>query len=110
VSIVYLSVAVYTPSYRTLQSGFIEVPAMCTTVQKDTPSCEPDDEEKKRLNNNGTAVWSSCGEWCLSKSSGFCTQLRVDVRNNGSNLRLEDCQTLDVKYCDGVNNKKEAKR
>jgi len=96
VSIVYLTVAIYSPSYKTLTSDFLEDPVMCTTVSNKTiANCEV----------NGTASWSSCGEWCLSKSSGSCTQIRVDVRKNGSNIRLEECENTDVKFCDGINPK-----
>ena len=93
VSIVYLTVAVYTPSYRALSSGFTENPVMCTTVEnRSVPSCEDS--------------WSSCGEWCLSKSSGSCTQIYVDVRVNGTNILLEECEGEEVIWCDGIDPKK----
>ena len=99
VSMVYLTVAVYMPSYRTLNSGFSESTVMCTTVSNQTiQNCEEEE---------GVPSWSSCGEWCLSKSSGTCTQIRVDVRRNGSNVRLEECDpaAFDTKYCHGIDPK-----
>ncbi|OXA50724.1 Protein tipE [Folsomia candida] len=100
VSLVYLTVAIYSPAYRTLHSGFLEDAVMCTTISnKSIPNCEVD----------GKSSWGSCGEWCLSKSSGSCTQILVDVRWNGTNIRLEQCSAVDVKYCDGINPKMEVK-
>lgn len=88
VSIVYLSVAIYLPSYkyeqfltfrklfsidrilhsRAFQSGFEATPVMCQTVNT-------------TIANN--CPWASCGEWCLTKTGGFCTQIHATVRRNG---------------------------
>ncbi|CAL8133802.1 unnamed protein product [Orchesella dallaii] len=98
---VYLTVAVYMPSYRTLNSGFSENTVMCTTIlNKTVQNCEDPP-------GSGLATWSSCGEWCLSKSSGTCTQIYVAVRRNGSNIRLEKCDpaAFDTKYCHGIDPK-----
>jgi hypothetical protein len=73
VSIVYLSVAVYAPAHRTLESGYETVPATCQT---------------RELRWAGTlGDWSSCGEWCLSKSSPPYPQIHVVVRRNGTTIR-----------------------
>ncbi|CAG7786301.1 unnamed protein product, partial [Allacma fusca] len=99
VSIVYLTVAVYVPSYRLLNSGFTADTVMCTTVSNRTVNCEGE---------NSIPAWSSCGEWCLSKSSGTCTQISVDVRVNGTNILLEDCESEEVIWCDGIDPKKKS--
>lgn len=65
VSIVYLTVAVYSPAYKILNSDYSEKPVMCTTIANKTPEdCESD------LAIGGGGGWNSCSEWCLSKSSG----------------------------------------
>ena len=102
VSIFYLTFAIYLPSYRQLTAGFSQQTVMCTTKSNLTfENCEL----------LGKAGWGSCGEWCLSKSGGPCTQIRVDVRQNGTNILLQDCETdmEDVVYCDGVDPKQEPK-
>ncbi|CAL8135905.1 unnamed protein product [Orchesella dallaii] len=81
------------------ENGFSENTVMCTTVlNKTVENCEE---------SPGVGTWSSCGEWCLSKSSGTCTQIYVDVRRNGSNIRLEKCDpsAFDTKYCHGIDPK-----
>jgi len=84
---------------KTYNSGFLEQTVMCTTVSNiSVPNCE--------LEEGALPTWTSCGEWCLSKSSGSCTQIRVDVRTNGSNIRLEGCDDVDLKYCHGIDPKK----
>lgn len=87
VAIVYLTVAIYMPSTRAIKSGISEVPVMCTTTRAlQTENCE----------------WGSCGEWCLSKTSGACTQIFVNLRNNGSNLVFANCTNSVNKTCYGI--------
>lgn len=60
VALVYLTVAIYMPSHKAFKSGISEVPVMCTTTRAiNTENCD----------------WGSCGEWCLSKTSGACIQI-----------------------------------
>lgn len=87
VALVYLTVAIYMPSTRAFSSGINAVPIMCTTtkvVKKD--SCE----------------WISCGEWCLSKSTGPCDQIFVNLRTNGSSLVFNNCTNSANKTCYGI--------
>lgn len=87
VALVYLTVAVYMPSTRAMQSGISEIPAMCTTIRASyVDSCD----------------WGSCGEWCLSKSSGPCVQISVNLRQNGSNVLLSNCTNTTNKTCYGI--------
>jgi len=79
VSIVYLTVVFYAPSIRAIASTFEHDSVMCTTVLAD------DSKEN--------CTWLSCFEWCLTKWSGLCMQIWVSVRNNGSNLRFDECRT-----------------
>ena len=87
VSIVYLTVAIYVPSLKAFQSGINEHTVMCTTVKvvaKD--NCD----------------WGSCGEWCLSKTSGMCLQIYVNLRKNGSSLFFTNCTNTANKTCYGI--------
>ncbi|KAG8338735.1 uncharacterized protein LOC124360489 [Homalodisca vitripennis] len=87
VAIVYLTVAIYMPSMRAFKSGITEVPAMCTTTRAVTKdNCD----------------WGSCGEWCLSKTSGACIQIYVNLRHNGSSLLFANCTNTANKTCYGI--------
>lgn len=110
VSIVYLSVAIYLPSYklvnlwiflaccmqqsyrlhliyRAFQSGFESQPVMCQTTNT-------------TMANN--CPWASCGEWCLTKTSGFCPQIHAIVRRNGTDIMLENCTRITTTACPQV--------
>ncbi|XP_074099350.1 tipE homolog 3 phospholipid transfer protein [Cotesia typhae] len=87
VALVYLTVAIYMPSTRAFSSGISPVPAMCTTI---------------RTINADNCSWGSCGEWCLSKTSGPCTQIHVNLRNNGSTILLGNCTNITNKTCYGI--------
>lgn len=87
VALVYLTVAVYMPTLRAFESGISEVPEMCTTTRSwFRENCE----------------WLTCGEWCLSKSSGACTQVYVNLRHNGSELLFANCTQTTNKTCYGI--------
>ncbi|KAJ1531942.1 hypothetical protein ONE63_000582 [Megalurothrips usitatus] len=84
VSLIYLSVAIYMPSHRAFHSGFDPRPVMCQTVRtSDVNNCN----------------WASCGEWCLTKTTGFCPQMHVTVRQNGTDLVLNNCTGLSNVSC-----------
>lgn len=87
VALVYLTVAIYVPSIKAFQSGYSETPVMCTTL---------------RAVNKDSCEWLSCGEWCLSKSSGACIQIFVMARRNGSDLRFANCTNTANKTCYGI--------
>ncbi|XP_014209479.1 uncharacterized protein LOC106640092 [Copidosoma floridanum] len=87
VALVYLTVAIYMPSTRAFQSGISETPAMCTTI---------------RAANADNCDWGSCGEWCLSKTSGPCVQIHVNLRRNGSSILLANCTNTTNKTCYGI--------
>lgn len=84
VAFIYLSVAIYIPSYRAFNAGFDPTPVMCQTV------------ETTMINN---CSWASCGEWCLTKTTGFCPQIQVTVRRNGTNLEMKNCSRLNTYAC-----------
>ncbi|XP_055911841.1 uncharacterized protein LOC129945905 [Eupeodes corollae] len=84
VSIVYLSVAVYSPSFQAFKSGFEPDPVMCQTVDIQMPNNCP---------------WASCGEWCLTKTSGFCPQIHSVVRRNGTDIQLNNCTRITTTSC-----------
>lgn len=88
VSLIYLTVAIYIPAYRTFNSGYEMTPVMCQTVNTS-------------LINN--CNWASCGEWCLTKASGFCPQIHVTARQNGTNLALLNCTQISSVACPDVN-------
>ncbi|XP_052890348.1 uncharacterized protein LOC128298619 [Anopheles moucheti] len=87
VAIVYLTVAIYMPSSRAFKSGIDETPVMCTTT---------------RALNQDACEWGSCGEWCLSKTSGACIQIYVHLRMNGSSLLFTNCTNSANKTCYGI--------
>ncbi|KAK9511883.1 hypothetical protein O3M35_000453 [Rhynocoris fuscipes] len=84
VALVYLAVAVYMPSYRAFTYGLEPIPVMCQATNSS-------------LVNN--CMWTSCGEWCLTKSSGLCNQIHVTVRRNGTTITLEECNKLQMVSC-----------
>lgn len=84
VSIIYLTVAIYIPAYRAFQSGYEEKPVMCQTINI------------SMINN---CNWASCGEWCLTRTSGFCPQIFATVRQNGTTVKLKNCKTFDTSVC-----------
>lgn len=94
VALVYLTVAIYVPSTRAMQSGILEEPVMCTTT---------------RAAQVETCDWGSCGEWCLSKTSGSCTQIFVNLRHNGSSIVLANCTNTANIICYGID-QEDAKR
>ncbi|KAL5292413.1 hypothetical protein ACFFRR_011308 [Megaselia abdita] len=89
VSIVYLSVIIYTPSFKVLQSGYELEPVLCQTI------------DRQMLPNN--CPWASCGEWCLTKTSGFCPQIHTTVRRNGTDIQLNNCQRITNTSCPQFN-------
>uniref|UniRef100_A0A1B6M1N3 Uncharacterized protein n=1 Tax=Graphocephala atropunctata TaxID=36148 RepID=A0A1B6M1N3_9HEMI len=88
VSLVYLTVAVYMPSHKAFNSGIEPRPVMCQAVNTS-------------LVNN--CDWASCGEWCLTKTSGFCPQIHVTTRQNGTDITVENCTRLTTVACPPVN-------
>ncbi|XP_014224009.1 uncharacterized protein LOC106650494 [Trichogramma pretiosum] len=88
VALVYLSVAIYVPSHRAFHAGFEIDPVMCQTVNT------------TMVNN---CAWASCGEWCLTKTTGFCPQIHATVRRNGTDLIFENCTRSASVACPMVN-------
>ncbi|XP_034938598.1 uncharacterized protein Teh4 [Chelonus insularis] len=88
VALVYLSVAIYIPSHRAFNAGIDPEPVMCQTV-------------------NTTLVnycaWASCGEWCLTKTTGFCPQIHATVRRNGTDVIFQNCTKFTSISCPQVN-------
>jgi hypothetical protein len=87
VAIVYLTVAVYMPASKAFSSEIVETPVMCTTT---------------RAVNKESCDWGSCGEWCLSKGTGACLQIFVNLRHNGSSLLFGNCTNSANKTCYGI--------
>lgn len=99
VALVYLSVIIYLPASRELESGIGEVSVMCIT------------KEMQKINGDIDACrWTSCTEWCLSKGGGDCTHLYVSVRSNGTNLLMEGCDDISRRECKSLNMKQIPKR
>ncbi|KDR15342.1 hypothetical protein L798_10821, partial [Zootermopsis nevadensis] len=87
VALVYLTVAIYIPSHRAFKSGIEPVPITCQAIKSNNPrNCQ----------------WASCGEWCLTKTSGFCPQIMVTARRNGTDMQLENCSRLQTFACPPV--------
>lgn len=87
VAIVYLTVAIYMPAHKAFSSEIVETPQMCTTT---------------RAALIDTCAWGSCGEWCLSKGTGACLQIFVNLRRNGSSLLFGNCTSSANKTCFGI--------
>lgn len=87
VALIYLTVAIYIPSFRAFRSGFEKIPVMCQTINT------------SMINN---CSWASCGEWCLTKTSGFCPQMHVTTRQNGTDLQLRNCTGFTSVTCPQV--------
>ena len=94
VALLYLTAIVIVPSKKELEMGFHTTPVMCTTIQA-VDIAKLDKKDK-------TCDWSTCGEWCLSKGSGICMQIRVMVRNNGSKVQLNNCYDIQEPKCSAL--------
>ncbi|XP_076658051.1 tipE homolog 4 phospholipid transfer protein isoform X1 [Halictus rubicundus] len=88
VALVYLSVAIYMPSHRAFHAGIEPDPVMCQTI------------DTTLANNCG---WASCGEWCLTRTTGFCPQIRATVRRNGTDIVFQNCTKFNSISCPKVN-------
>lgn len=88
VAIVYLTVAIYMPAHKAFDSEIVETPVMCTTTRATL--------------KDSCGEWSSCGEWCLSKGTGACLQIFVNLRRNGSSLLFGNCTNSANKTCYGI--------
>jgi len=100
VALIYLSVIIYLPSKREIDSGIAPHPVMCTTI------------DRQHMDNDIAACsWSSCTEWCLSKASvNVCEHLYVSVRQNGTDIEFEECQVHEHKKCIVMADVKEKKK
>lgn len=72
---------------RAFQSGFEADTVMCQAVNT------------TMANYCG---WASCGEWCLTKTSGFCPQIHATVRRNATDVLFENCTRSSVTHCPQV--------
>lgn len=88
VALVYLTVAIYIPAHKAFNSGFESTPVTCQTWNT------------TYVNN---CSWVSCGEWCLTKTSGYCPQIHVTVRRNGTDVIFEDCSSISTVACPPAN-------
>ncbi|XP_056645726.1 uncharacterized protein LOC130898800 [Diorhabda carinulata] len=88
VSLIYLTVAIYIPSYRAFRSGFEETPVMCQTIN---------------ISTENNCSWASCGEWCLTKTSGYCPQIHATSRQNGTTVQFLNCTNFQSSICPPVN-------
>lgn len=74
---------------RAFQAGFETEPVMCQTVDLTW--------------DKNYCPWASCGEWCLTKQSGFCPQIMATTRRNGTDIQLENCTRVVTTSCPQVN-------
>jgi len=87
VALIYNNWIFYLPTAAEIEEGFEPDPVMCTTT-------------RHVVSDNCT--WWSCMEWCLSATAppSECIHLYTNVRNNGSEIRLAGCNTVNLKQCD----------
>lgn len=84
VSFIYLTVAVYVPTYRAYHAGIEPEPVICQSIKRSiSPNCS----------------WTSCGEWCLTSNSGGCPQILATVRRNGTEVSFQNCTSLTKADC-----------
>lgn len=115
VAIVYLSVAIYSPSLKFVSSGHYHESSQRTHLFKTTviafsrafkSGFEADTVMCQTINttmaNNCASTWASCGEWCLTKTTGFCPQIHATVRRNGTDVLFENCTRSIVTQCPQV--------
>lgn len=72
---------------RAFHAGIDPDPVMCQTVNT-------------TLTNN--CGWASCGEWCLTRTTGFCPQIHATVRRNGTDIIFENCTKFNSISCPQV--------
>lgn len=72
---------------RAFHAGIDPDPVMCQTVNTTF------------TNNCG---WASCGEWCLTRTTGFCPQIHATVRRNGTDIVFENCTKFSTISCPKV--------
>lgn len=75
-------------TFRAFQSGFELEPVMCQTINT--------------YFDKNYCPWVSCGEWCLTKTSGFCPQIHATSRRNGTDIQLENCTRITTTSCPEV--------
>nr|XP_040567981.1 uncharacterized protein LOC121117603 [Lepeophtheirus salmonis] len=84
VAIIYSIVIIYIPSKTVLESTIALDSKMCTTLSND-----------RNLSGIDTcAGWSSCEEWCLSKSNKECSHVWAAARNLGTEIDWTDCDII----------------
>ena len=94
VSLVYLTFIVYLPAKKEMESGLLEIPVICTTVERlETDHCNWRGNQQIILLGSLAGEWASCFEWCLSKPNN-CVQLWAAVRKNGSELIWSGCREV----------------
>lgn len=93
VSMLYLAVIVVSPAREELKAGYHRNPIMCTTVKA---------EDIAAGGKKVECDWSTCGEWCLSKSSTPCMQIYVMARNNGSAVKFSTCFDIKNNSCSAL--------
>ena len=99
VSLVYLTFIVYMPAKRELESGLLEVPVICTTVERlETDQCKKSLARIVFDPKCTLGEWSSCFEWCLSKPN-HCVHLWAAVRKNGSEVVWSGCRAVVDSIC-----------
>lgn len=108
--------------YRAFQSGFEPEPVMCQTVNMTMANqyclwaCTLFTNRLNKLFQYFSSSYlklffppllcaplqASCGEWCLTKTSGFCPQMHATVRRNGTDIKLENCTRITETECKQV--------
>lgn len=72
---------------RAFHAGIDPDPVMCQTINT-------------TLTNN--CGWASCGEWCLTRTTGFCPQIHATVRRNGTDIVFKNCTKFSSISCPQV--------
>lgn len=93
VAIIYAIVIIYVPAKKVLESN-LSGPKMCTTLDMEGNLTQDDP------NIDVCKGWTSCVEWCLSKSNKECSHVWAATRELGTEIYWESCDFTEGSFVD----------
>jgi len=91
VAIIYSIVIVYLPAKTVLESN-LQGPKKCTTLSMIRDIDDP--------SPGGCEDWTSCHEWCLSKSNKECSHVWAATRHLGTEIYWSNCDFTEEHFYD----------
>jgi len=89
VAIIYSIVIIYVPAKTVLESN-LQGPKKCTTITMDRDIDDP--------KPGGCENWTSCHEWCLSKSNKECSHVWASARELGTEINFDGCDLTEEHF------------